>query len=63
MVEDAPFFLKRCIGLDLGDRSHHFCVISGAGKIEERGVIPNTKEALTNFAKRWNGTRVVFEKR
>lgn len=59
--EDAPFYLQRCIGLDLGDRSHHFCVISAAGKVVQRGVIPNTPEALSAFAQQWRGTRVVME--
>lgn len=32
------------IGLDLGDRRHHGCVLSTSGEILAEEVIPNTRE-------------------
>lgn len=34
------------VGLDLGDKSHRFCVLNGDGDVVDSGAISNTKEAL-----------------
>lgn len=38
------------IGLDLGDRQHHVCVLTAGGEILAEAVLPNTREVLTAFA-------------
>ena len=37
------------IGLDLGDRSHHVCVLDAAGQIIREGALPNTRPALAKL--------------
>lgn len=34
------------VGLDLGDKSHRFCVVNGDGDVVEHGAVVNTKSAL-----------------
>src|SRR5674476_500763 len=34
------------LGLDLGDRSHHVCVLDAAGQIVREASLPNTRPAL-----------------
>jgi hypothetical protein len=34
------------LGLDLGDRRHHVCVLDGAGQIVGEGALANTRPAL-----------------
>lgn len=34
------------VGLDLGDKSHRFCVLNGEGEVIDRGAVQNTKAAL-----------------
>jgi transposase len=55
------FYLKACVGLDLGDRVHHYCLISASGEVAEKGKIPNTREALSDFARKFSGLRIVLE--
>jgi hypothetical protein len=38
---------KLTIGLDLGDRQHHACVLDAVGEILAEEVIVNTREVLT----------------
>ena len=41
------------IGLDLGDKSHHFCILDSEGKIVKQGKFSSTTRAVkTFFAKR-----------
>jgi hypothetical protein len=49
------------IGLDLGDRRHHACVLDEAGEIHAEEVIVNTREVLTVFFARYPGATVVME--
>jgi predicted NBD/HSP70 family sugar kinase len=42
---------KYTIGLDLGDRSHAYCVLDENGKIMEEDKIANTREALEALSK------------
>jgi transposase len=37
------------LGLDLGDRSHHVCVLDAAGQIVREGALPNTRPALAKL--------------
>jgi transposase len=49
------------IGLDLGDRRHHACVLDEAGEILAEEVIVNTREVLTAFCARYPGATFVME--
>ena len=49
------------IGLDLGDRRHHVCVLSASGEILAEEVIANTRECLTTFAARHPGATFIME--
>ena len=44
---------KYTIGLDLGDRRHHVCVLNGSGKIVAEEVIPNARETLLVLSARF----------
>src|SRR5271168_1246395 len=37
------------LGLDLGDRQHHVCVLDTTGQIVREGVLPNTRPALAQL--------------
>jgi transposase len=37
------------LGLDLGDRSHHVCVLDAAGQIIREASLPNTRPALAQL--------------
>ena len=37
------------LGLDLGDRSHHVCVLDAAGEIVREGALSNTRPALARL--------------
>jgi transposase len=37
------------LGLDLGDRSHHVCVMDATGQIIREGALPNTRPALAKL--------------
>jgi transposase len=52
---------KLTIGLDLGDRRHHACVLDDAGEILAEEVIVNTREVLLAFCARYPGATVVME--
>ena len=49
------------IGLDLGDRCHHACVLDEAGEILAEEVIVNTREVVTAFCARYPGATIVME--
>lgn len=34
------------IGLDLGDRRSHYCVLDAAGHVTSRGTVPTDRDAL-----------------
>ena len=52
---------KLTVGLDLGDRRHHACVLDAAGEIVAEEVIVNTREVLTAFCARYPGATIVME--
>ena len=49
------------IGLDLGDRRHHACVLDEAGEILAAEMIVNTREVLTAFCARYPDATMVME--
>jgi transposase len=49
------------IGLDLGDRRHHACVLDGAGEILAEEALVNTREVVTAFGARYPGATFVME--
>jgi transposase len=49
------------IGLDLGDRYSHLCVLDQAGEVEERARIATTRRGLTQRFARCAAARVVLE--
>lgn len=49
------------IGLDLGDRRHHVCVLTASGEIIAEEVLPNTRECLSAFAARYPGATIIME--
>ena len=52
---------ERTIGLDLGDRRHHVCVLNAAGAIEAEEAITNTRECVAAFAARYPGAVLIME--
>ena len=49
------------IGLDLGDRKHTVCILSGSGEILAEQTITNTRECLEAFAQRHPGATIIME--
>lgn len=52
---------KLTIGLDLGDRRHHACVLDAAGEILAEETLVNTREVVSAFAARYPGATFVME--
>lgn len=52
---------KVTIGLDLGDRRHHVCVLDGRGKIREEESIANTRECIASVAARYPRATFIME--
>jgi transposase len=61
MKTKKPAVEKLTIGLDLGDRRHHACVLDAAGEIVAEEAIVNTREVLTVFCARYPGATVIME--
>lgn len=51
------------IGLDLGDRRHHVCVLNSSGEIIAEEVLPNTRECLSAYTARYPGATIIMEQR
>ena len=49
------------LGLDLGDRSHHVCVLDGTGQIVREGTLPNTRPALAKLMAEFPHATVALE--
>ena len=49
------------IGLDLGDRRHHVCVLNASGEIIAEEVLPNTRGCLEQFSSRHPGATCIME--
>lgn len=61
MNTKKPAVKKLTIGLDLGDRHHHACVLDATGEIVAEEVIVNTREVVTAFCGRYPGATIVME--
>jgi len=49
------------IGMDMGDKNHQVCVLDEEGKEIRSETIPNTKEGVTRFFKKYPGALVAME--
>jgi transposase len=49
------------IGLDLGDRRHHVCVLNASGEIIAEEALPNTRGCLEQFSSRHPGATCIME--
>lgn len=49
------------VGLDLGDRQHHFCALDGAGNIVREGKVSNDRPALQRLLEQFPGSTVAME--
>jgi transposase len=49
------------IGLDLGDRKHHACVLNASGEIIGEEVVTNTRECVAQFAERYPRATYILE--
>jgi len=49
------------IGLDVGDRTSHLCVLGLDDQVAARGKFATTRGELRSALKRWRGARVVLE--
>jgi transposase len=58
LCEQFPF---ETIGIDLGDRTHRYCIIDRLGNITEESALDNTREALTRLAGAHPKARFVME--
>ena len=61
MNTKKPTVEKLTIGLDLGDRHHHACVLDASGEILAEEAIVNTREVVTAYCARYPGATVVME--
>lgn len=61
MKTKKPAVEKLTIGLDLGDRRHHACVLDEAGEIVAEETIVNSREVITAFSARYAGATFVME--
>ncbi len=49
------------LGLELGDRSHHVCVLDAAGQIIREDALPNTRPALAKLLAEFPRATVAME--
>jgi transposase len=49
------------LGLDLGDRAHHVCVLDATGQIVREGSLPNTRPALAQLLTEFSHATVALE--
>ena len=49
------------IGIDLGDRSHAFCILDASGEIIEEGKIRNERDFLRRLSEKYPEARIVME--
>ena len=49
------------LGLDLGDRAHHVCVLDAAGQLVREGALPNTRPALAQLLADYPRATVALE--
>jgi len=56
-----PTPLTLTIGLDLGDRAHHVCILDSAGAVLAEEALPNTRECLAQLSARWPAATIIME--
>jgi hypothetical protein len=39
------------VGMDMRDKNHSVCVVDGAGEVQGRGLVTNTREAIKKYFK------------
>jgi hypothetical protein len=61
MKTKIPAVEKMTIGLDLGDRRHHVCILDAAGEIVAEEANVDTREVLTAFLAPHPGETVLME--
>ena len=49
------------IGLDLGDRSSHFCVVDEKGEVKKQGRVRTTRKGMDRRFSCWSPSRIVME--
>ena len=49
------------IGIDLGDKKTHACVLDGAGEVFWRGAFPSTRDGIAGFLQGFTEARVAME--
>ena len=52
---------KVTIGLDLGDRISDYCVVTGAGRVAERGRVPTDRAGMLEWLRGYRRDRVILE--
>ena len=60
MDEDTTFS-RFTVGLDVGDRHSHFCVLDATGEVLEEGRVASTATGLADGFARWPASQVVME--
>jgi len=49
------------LGLDVGDRQHHVCVLDATGQIVREAALPNTRPALAQLLAEFPRSTVALE--
>ncbi len=60
-VASQPLTDRYTIGLDLGDKSSHYCVLDGQGEVVSRGRLRTRLRAFGDFFTNHRGCRVAYE--
>lgn len=60
-MDQGTTFPKFTVGLDVGDRQSHFCVLDAWGEVIAEGRCRTQREALLEAVAPWPGCRVVME--
>src|ERR1051326_2602964 len=49
------------IGMDLGDKTSHYCVLERDGQVGSTGTVPTTKKGMLRTFGRWKRCRLAME--
>jgi transposase len=52
---------RMTIGLDLGDRNSHYCILNEAGEVVSEGSLPTTKSGFNGLLEKMPASRVALE--
>ena len=61
MTQRSDHLSPMTIGLDIGDRNTHYCVLDAARTVVARGTLATTPTALSKTLAAFSGGRVVLE--